>query len=279
MKDSLKKAIPSAKWIAAEKVWSVGPRSEKKLMAWVEQAKEQFNIDEIQEAVDNQKNKVDKSCMLHGHTFDFKDALKEKFPSAFFGEANGDKGWLVSIDEYEPAQKWLSEMNRKRREKHITEEKLIKLRETKSAVLKLDVLKEIINNIGSSYEYAYQDDYFYSHFLKYSDLEKAGKLINGIAVTLSDYITFADENDNPGVFFPDSYSDWLRIFGIPKAMLIDFYSSMRNIVDFKTIEEKIIYTKIARQEFKTLNIDEVSKELDNARNAPMFKIKSKKTFQ
>lgn len=283
MKDSLKKAIPSAKWIADEKVWSVGPKSKEKLMDWVEKAKKQFNIDEIQSETDDRKNKINNSCMLNGHTFGFKDELKAKFQSAFFGEKNDKKGWLVSEDEFDSAQTWLDAMNKTRKENHVTEDKIKELRETESAILKLDILKEIINKIGNNYDYAYKDDYFYNHFLKYSNIEKEGKLINGIALALSEYITFADDNDNPGLFFPDTYSDWLRIFGIPQAMIIEFNDdigygiSSYKIVDYATIESNIINNKINAQEFKSLAIDQISKELDNASHSPVFKIKSKKT--
>lgn len=38
LKDSFKKAIPSAKWNPAKKCWNIGPRSGKKAEAWAEQA-------------------------------------------------------------------------------------------------------------------------------------------------------------------------------------------------------------------------------------------------
>lgn len=51
LKDSFKKAIPSAKWNKDEKVWEIGPRSGKKAQAWAEQAQQVENVAEQAEEV------------------------------------------------------------------------------------------------------------------------------------------------------------------------------------------------------------------------------------
>lgn len=50
LKDSFKKAIPSAKWNPAKKCWEIGPRSGKKAEAWAEQAQSVAQLnDEVAE--------------------------------------------------------------------------------------------------------------------------------------------------------------------------------------------------------------------------------------
>jgi hypothetical protein len=115
MKDSLKSAIPSAKWLSQEKMWSVGVRCVKKLENWIENASEQFDADSIQKDLDMKQEKIKNSYFLKGHTFDFKDEMKDMFSSAFFAERDGKKGWFVSSEEADEAQKWLDSKNESRK--------------------------------------------------------------------------------------------------------------------------------------------------------------------
>lgn len=216
MKDSLKKAIPSAKWIATDKLWEVGPRSSVKLENWISSARKEFDIKSIQDKKNSFAEKIEESKEILGHTYSFKEVLKSKY-NGFFNDGK----WMVSADVYDQAQNEINNLNDERKSNRIKKNEIKNERDVGET---LDLLEKIGKNYEKldNYEYLFQDDYFYIKFGKYRDDEETYKKITSVWDELQQYVTFADENDNPGIKYDDNLKDVLELFKIPQTFIIDF---------------------------------------------------------
>ncbi len=155
MNESLKSFIPSAKWSPEHKSWYVGSRSKKKLEQWVENAQKEFGTaGDIEAEINKFKERYYESKTLQGHTYDFKELLKEKYNAFFYKEA-----WHVDPDQYEAAQKELDKLNKGRDKKRVMKYDI----ENASLEDVENIVDKALNNI-SECEYKYEDDDFFEEF-------------------------------------------------------------------------------------------------------------------
>lgn len=275
LKDSLKRAIPSAKWDGTKKLWSVGKRCKKKLETWAEENKKAE--EEALEKREAYRKKVAKMVELTGRTFDIKDELKERFDAEFHTVnfcGRVTKAWFVSPEVSEDAQAFVDAHNKKRLEKSISKE------DVDCCVLAIDylsLLEKAINNFNPETGlYKYNDDYLAKGLIcdfRRDDVathKELRKRLIFVGQELNKYLTFADENDNPGLFFDLDLSDILRVLGLPRSLVIDFYKG--KVVDYCDIERQLVFKKLSNNEYLTTSSDQASKELDDAHNPPKYTI-------
>lgn len=245
MKDSLKKAIPSAKWSSEKKSWYVGSRSLKKLATWVEEAKKEFGDEaKIKAQHDAFLEKVENSTRISGHTFDYKELLKERFGAFFYKEH-----WHVPNDMYAKAQKTVDALNEIRKRNLVFKNNFKKMDRTEllNELIKISN-KNFSETSCGSHEYNYKDDDFYKELCSYSDGgHYAYQQIRSLISELNTVAYGVDEDQ----MFEHKYSDkignaMLEFFGIPR-------------VDGNRLSELYAVDKISLEEAEAVKNDAIEK--------------------
>ncbi|CAB4202800.1 hypothetical protein UFOVP1367_39 [uncultured Caudovirales phage] len=270
LKDSLKKLIPSAKFDGKTKQWHVGIRSLKKFEVFIDAHAVEVAESEASKAAFIAK--LNKMVKLTGHTFEIKDELHEKYGAIFHKEETAGivkSAWFVDQSVAVEAQAFIDAFNVQRKKATVSEQDL---KSCTSVQQTLNLIEKVIDNFEDE-KYKYQDDFFYQEYLKYSDEAAFLKKLICIFNTISKYICFADETDNPGIF--DLDADILKTFNIPAKFAINFYD--RVFIDYKDIEKEEIDKMFSEKQYKTMDVDDISKELDGAKHRPAFHIVSKET--
>lgn len=158
MKESLKKAIPSAKWNPEKRLWYVGTRSGKKLEAWAEQAKSNFDVCALQSDADAYAKKLSESFKIDLNIYDVKDEVKDEYP-VFFNAA--DKSWYIYTQDNTVYEEFVAFVVKTR--KSIKENRR-KFSSAEFQGISFEMLEEKIRHLLHNFEgYEYfQDDEFLS---------------------------------------------------------------------------------------------------------------------
>lgn len=278
VRENFKKTFSTSKWHSSTKTWSVGPRSGKKLEEWVKL--QQSAIEKKIQEAEVKAKMIAQMVRLEGHTYDFKEELQEKFNAVFHSTVTGnivDKAWYVAPDIAKEAQAFLIAKNAVRNMKMISNESVQNCSNISDT---LDLIKQAINNIqhcskSGSVEYKYHDDDFFQSCIDFGSVVKVKQKLEYLLDVISKYVVFADENDNQGIDFDPEFKSILSFFKIPQNMVVDF--ARHQFMDFAELEKKVIIEKLGRKHYRTRDIHEISKELDDAKHSPVFKIVSKKT--
>jgi len=220
LKDDLKASIPSAQFDGKTKQWHVGPRSGKKLQAWLDQHAQAITDENLAYAA--KKERLSTMRELTGHTFEIKDELRVKFDAEFSA-----KSWYVPLEKYDEAQAFVDKytVERKKQARYIAA-----ITFGDSAFDVVDRIERAIKNFSNSGDEDNTWAWDYEHEDELRDviqrIGRSGTPNTGvvrqqlifISNAINKHLVFADETDSPPlVFDKDSYwcsLDLLHFFGL-----------------------------------------------------------------
>ena len=248
LKDDFKNALKSAKWDPAEKCWYVGPRSLKKLKAWIED--NGFDAESYEREQEQRRNafreKLAKSKPLSGKTYKIKEELKERFDAFFHKDS-----WYVPVDRLEEAQAFVDAAN----SNAITKERI---KESIGDVQKVLVLLEDIskNFIHDGSEYGVEDEI--GDYIRFSHSED-NDVYNALHSIGEDIFYLSQEAEERGSVvhsFDNKLHEILKILRIPEHVSI---TDDGKINDFAEEEDGIIDDLVAKGSLFLVDREEASK--------------------
>lgn len=275
LKDSLKKAIPSAKWDRFRKQWYVGPRSKKKLEAWLASAESEAAKIESERKAKKEAlgKKLETMVKLDGKTYHIKDALKERFDALFH-----DGAWYVPKEKFEEAQEFVDQYNSgavMRADVEATEGDLQKL---------LELIDKVSKNFSEDGTEYLQDDDFSEMLRGYHyEAEDALKILSAIAEDLFFASQDGEENKNYYQFGYKNSEGILRFFNLPETYCFKIVGmkgghASYKVQDYALVEQDVINELVREKRYGTVDIEEASKKVEGVGgHEPTFYFKSKVT--